>query len=246
MRRMLNSRSKLQRPRVPIGTRVYAIGDVHGRSDLLGELFSRIDSDLKADPAPRVLQVLLGDYVDRGPSSRKVIDLLISRGRTHEIHCLKGNHEVFLFNFLHDPDTLPAWEKVGGIETLDSYGLAPLLKEVPRHPAELASYFDLALPKSHRQFLSQLKSSFVCGDFFFVHAGVRPGIPLGDQREIDLLCIRREFLTHDREFEKIIVHGHTPVVKPEVRTNRINIDTGAFATGRLTCLKLDGGEIAFI
>jgi serine/threonine protein phosphatase 1 len=246
MRRMLHSRPKPQRPRVPTGMRVYAIGDVHGRSDLLGEIFSRIDADLKADPAPRVLQVLLGDCVDRGPSSRKVIDLIISRSRTHETHCLKGNHEALLLNFLHDPDTLPAWEKVGGIETLDSYGLAPLLKELPRHPAELAVYFDLALPKSHRQFLAQLKTSFVCGDFFFAHAGVRPGIPLVDQREMDLLWIRREFLTHEREFGKIIVHGHTPVAKPEVRSNRINIDTGAFATGCLTCLKLDGGEIDFL
>jgi serine/threonine protein phosphatase 1 len=246
MRRMLHSRPEPHRPRVPTGTRVYAIGDVHGRFDLLGETLSRIDADLKADPAPRVLQVLLGDYVDRGPSSRKVIDLLISRSRIHETHCLKGNHEALLLNFLHDPDTLPAWEKVGGIETLDSYGLAPLLKEYPRQPAELASYFDLALPKSHRQFLMQLRPSFVCGDFFFVHAGVRPGIPLADQRETDLLWIRREFLTHKREFGKIIVHGHTPVAKPEVRSNRINIDTGAFATDCLTCLKLDDDEIGFI
>jgi serine/threonine protein phosphatase 1 len=246
MRRMLRSRRKLQQPHVPVGIRLYAIGDVHGRFDLLGDIFARIDADLKADPAPRVVQVLLGDYVDRGPSSRKVIDLLISRSRTHETHCLKGNHELLLLNFLHDPATLPAWEKAGGIETLSSYGLTPLLKELPRHPAELASYFDLALPKSHRQFLAQLKTSFVCGDFFFAHAGVRPGIPLADQRETDLLWIRREFLAHEREFGKIIVHGHTPVAKPEVRSNRINIDTGAFATGCLTCLKLDNDEIGFI
>jgi serine/threonine protein phosphatase 1 len=246
MRRILHSRPKPKRPSVPNGIRVYAIGDVHGRFDLLDDIFARIDADLKADPASRVLQVLLGDYVDRGPSSRKVIDLLISRSRTHETHCLKGNHEALLLEFLHDPDTLSAWEKVGGIETLASYGLAPLLKEHPRSPAELASYFDLALPKSHRQFLAQLKTSFVCGDFFFAHAGVRPGIPLADQRETDLLWIRREFLTHEREFGKIIVHGHTPVAKAEVRSNRINIDTGAFATDCLTCLKLDNDKIAFI
>ncbi len=149
-------------------------------------------------------------------------------------------------NFLHDPDTLAAWEKIGGIETLDSYGLSPLLKEVPRHPMELASFFDLALPKSHRQFLQQLKTSFVCGDFFFAHAGVRPGIPLEDQRETDLLWIRREFLTHQGDFGKIVVHGHTPVPTPEVRKNRINIDTGAYATGCLTCLKLESSEISFI
>jgi serine/threonine protein phosphatase 1 len=246
MRRILSSAAKPQRPRVPNGTRIYAIGDVHGRLDLLGEIFSRIDADLKADPAPRALQILLGDYVDRGPSSRKVIDLLISRSRAHETHCLKGNHEALLLRFLEEPETFTAWEKVGGVETLDSYGLSPLLKESPRNPSELASYFDLALPKSHRQFLAQLKPSFVCGDFFFAHAGVRPGIPLENQSERDLLWIRREFLTHQREFGKIVVHGHTPVVKPEIRTNRINIDTGAFATGCLTCLKLDSNKMSFI
>ena len=231
---------------MPNGTRVYAIGDVHGRLDLLGEVFSRIDADLRTDAPPRAFQILLGDYVDRGPSSKKVIDLLISRGRTHEMHCLKGNHEALLLKFLEDPDTFAAWEKVGGVDTLNSYGLWPLLKEFPRNSSELASYFDLALPKSHRQFLAQLKTSFVCGDFFFAHAGVRPGIPLEDQREQDLLWIRREFLTHQREFGKIIVHGHTPVLKPEIRTNRINIDTGAYASGYLTCLRLDGCEISFI
>jgi serine/threonine protein phosphatase 1 len=246
MRRILHSAPKSQRPRVPNGTRIYAIGDVHGRLDLLGETFSRIDADLKADPATRPLQILLGDYIDRGPSSRKVIDLLISRSRTHEMHCLKGNHEALLLSFLEDPDTFAAWEKVGGVETLDSYGLSPLLKEFPRSASELASYFDLALPKSHRQFLAQLKTSFVCGDFFFAHAGVRPRIPLEDQRETDLLWIRREFLTHQGEFGKIIVHGHTPVAKPDVRPNRINIDTGAYATGCLTCLKLDSGQISFV
>jgi serine/threonine protein phosphatase 1 len=246
MRRFLPSSPKPQRPRVPNGTRVYAIGDVHGRLDLLGEIFSRIDADLKADPAPRVLQVLLGDYVDRGPSSRKVIDLLISRGRAHEMHCLKGNHEVLLLRFLENPETFTTWKRVGGVETLESYGLSPLLKEFSPNPSELASYFDLALPNSHRQFLAQLKTSFEFGDFFFTHAGVRPGIALENQRERDLLWIRREFLTHQREFGKIIVHGHTPVAKPEVLNNRINIDTGAFATGCLTCLKLGTSGMSFI
>lgn len=246
MRRMLRSRPKPLPPRVPSGTRVYAIGDVHGRLDLIGDIFARIDADLKADPAPRALHILLGDYVDRGPSSRKVIELLIARSRAHEIECLKGNHEALLLDFLRDPDSLAAWEKVGGIETLESYGLSPLLKEVPRQPRELASFFDLALPASHRQFLRQLKTSFVCGDFFFAHAGVRPGIPLEDQKETDLLWIRREFLTHQGDFGKIIVHGHTPVQAPEVRKNRINIDTGAYATGRLTCLKLESSEITFV
>jgi serine/threonine protein phosphatase 1 len=102
------------------------------------------------------------------------------------------------------------------------------------------------LPKSHREFLSDLKSSFTCGDFFFVHAGVRPGIPLAKQREEDLLWIRQDFLMSEDDFSKIVVHGHTPVLKPEIRPNRINIDTGAYATGRLTCLKLEDSRIEFI
>jgi len=188
----------------------------------------------------------LGDYVDRGPSSKKVIDHLVSRGRTHEMRYLKGNHEALLLRFLRDPNTFEDWERVGGAQTLESYGLSPLLKEFPRQPSELASYFDLALPASHRQFLAKLETSFVCGDFFFVHAGVRPGIPLEKQSELDLLWIRQEFLTYQRDFGKFIVHGHTPVAQPDIRTNRINIDTGAFATGLLTCLKLDGHQMSFI
>ena len=245
MRRLVAS-AKSQRPRVPDGMRVYAVGDVHGRVDLLDELFARIDADLAVDPARRVLQVLLGDYVDRGPSSRKVIDLLITRSRTHEMLCLKGNHEELLLRFLEDPDMFEAWERAGGVQTLHSYGLSPLLKESPRQISDLASYFELALPASHRKFLADLKTSFVCGDYFFSHAGVRPGIPLEKQRDIDLLWIRQEFLAHQMDFGKIIIHGHTPVAEPEIRTNRINIDTGAYATGRLTCLKLDGYEMSFI
>jgi serine/threonine protein phosphatase 1 len=246
MLRLFQSDTQLRQPRVPDGMRIYAVGDVHGRVDLLGELFGRIDADLDADPACRPIQILLGDYVDRGPASRKVIDLLISRSRTHEMLFLKGNHEALLIRFLEDPNSFEAWENVGGAETLGSYGLSPLLKELQRHPSELASFFDLAFPKSHRHFLKQLKVSFECGDFFFAHAGVRPGIPLKDQRERDLLWIRQEFLCYRKGFGKIVVHGHTPVAVPEILANRINIDTGAFATGCLTCLKLDHSEISFI
>ncbi|HWO30120.1 MAG TPA: metallophosphoesterase [Candidatus Acidoferrum sp.] len=189
-----------------------------------------------------MVQIFLGNYADRGPSSKSVIDLPIGRNRSHDMLYLKGNHEALLLGFLEDPETFEAWERVGGAETLGPYGLSPLLKEFPRRPSELAAFFDLALPRSHRQFFAQLKTSFVCGDFFFAHAGVRPGIPLENQTEMDLLWIRRDFLLHQWEFGKIVVHGHSPVAKPQILTNRINIDTGAYLTGCLTCLKLDGGD----
>jgi serine/threonine protein phosphatase 1 len=127
-----------------------------------------------------------------------------------------------------------------------SYGLAPSINVGPVEQLQLAAAIDQALPKSHREFLDNLKLSFTCGDFFFVHAGVRPGIPLKKQREADLLWIRRDFLNSEADFSKIVVHGHTPVLQPEIRSNRINIDTGAFATGRLTCLRLEDDRIDFI
>ena len=125
-----------------------------------------------------------------------------------------------------------------------SYGLAPFINK--RMQAELAAEFDKALPPSHKNFLSDLKTSFICGDYFFVHAGVRPGIALEKQRQEDLLWIRQEFLFCEEDFGKIVVHGHTPVQQPEIRSNRINIDTGAYATGRLSCLVLEADTMRIL
>lgn len=233
-----------RRPRVPDGMRIYAIGDVHGRADLLNQVFRRIDADLAAAPAPRSIEVLLGDYVDRGPASRDVLDQVIERRGTHEMICLKGNHEIFLTEFLEHPTTLDEWRRYGGLETLMSYGLAPGTKTVD--PASLADQFRQALPDGHRAFLADLAPSFACGDFFFVHAGVRPHVPLDRQDAHDLLWIRDDFLLHEEQFEKLVVHGHTPVAVPDIRPNRINIDTGAYATGRLTCLVIERDELVFI
>lgn len=233
-------------PLVPDGVRVYAIGDVHGRADLLDRLLSRIDEDLEQRPIATPLHIFLGDYVDRGPASAGVLDRLISRGKTHQTLCLKGNHELYLLEFLDNPAVLKVWGQYGGLTTLLSYGLRPTLNADLEEQSELAAALRQAMPKSHYQFLSDLPLTFTCGDFFFVHAGVRPGAPLSRQREDDLLWIRDEFLCHEEPFEKVIVHGHTPVREPEVRKNRINIDTGAYATGRLTCLTLERDEIGFI
>jgi serine/threonine protein phosphatase 1 len=241
-----NSKIQKAKPRIPDGQRVYAVGDVHGRADLLSALLARIDADLRAYPIARPIQVFLGDYIDRGPHSREVLDLLIARRRKHTVLCLKGNHETFAARFLIDPSVLSNWKHIGGINTLLSYGVVPSASEDPRRQQHAAAAFRQALPDSHHRFIHSLALSFTCGDFFFAHAGVRPGIPLRQQHRKDLLWIREEFLLHEEDFGKIVVHGHTPAREPDVRSNRINIDTGAYATGRLTCLVLEGEQISFI
>ena len=238
--------SPTKQPRVPEGLRIYAIGDMHGCAELLDQVLSRIDAHQALHPAVRPIEVFLGDYIDRGPASREVLDRLIARSRARETVFLKGNHETLVESFLKDPAILSNWRHYGGLETLLSYGLAPSVNMDLAEQTKLATAFSEALPESHRRFLGGLRSSFTCGDYFFVHAGVRPGIPLAKQREEDLLWIRTDFLLCEAEFSKFVVHGHTPVREPEVRANRINIDTGAYATGQLTCLMLEGAERHFI
>ena len=238
--------SPAKRPKVPEGLRIYAIGDVHGRADLLDQVLSRIDVHQSAHPAFRPVEIFLGDYIDRGPASREVLDRLIARSRERETVYLKGNHETFVKGFLNNPAILSEWRHYGGLETLLSYGLVPSVNMDPAEQARLATTFSQVLPLNHRIFLGGLRQSFTCGDYFFVHAGVQPGIPLAEQREKDLLWIREDFLFCEADFSKIVVHGHTPVPEPEIRPNRINIDTGAYATGQLTCLMLEGAERHFI
>ncbi|MCK1521664.1 MULTISPECIES: metallophosphoesterase family protein [unclassified Bradyrhizobium] len=234
------------KPRLPDGIRIYAIGDVHGRADLLQSLLTVIDADLARSNPGRAIQVFLGDYVDRGPDSRAVLDLLIERSKSHETVCLKGNHEIFLLEVLKDPARLQEWRHYGGLLTLVSYGINPTMNPTPEEQIELIEGLRRALPPEHLSFLQQLRSSFACGDFFFVHAGVKPGVALERQKEEDLLWIREEFLESDRRFGKYVVHGHTPVSAPDIRPNRINIDTGAYATGNLTLLTIQGDSLLAI
>jgi serine/threonine protein phosphatase 1 len=241
------SRSKrLRTAQVPEGVRVYAIGDIHGRADLLAEMFANIDASLADFSADKAIHVFLGDYVDRGPQSREVLDLLIARRRQYPAVCLKGNHEGYFVEFLKNPAILDEWRRYGGLDTLLSYGFAPSLKPDAPESSALSSGLNRDLPESHRLFLNSLALSFTCGDFFFAHAGVRPGIPISRQAQEDLLSIRDDFLLHEGAYEKVVVHGHTPVVSPDIRPNRINIDTGAYATGRLTCLILESDRMSFI
>lgn len=236
-------RRKRPPSRLPEGVRIYAIGDVHGRADLLEQVFTRIDNHTAAHPVDRPIQVLVGDYIDRWPDSRAVLDQLLKRAKTNEIVLLKGNHETFVLEFLRNPSVLQSWSQLGGLETLMSYGLSPSLNADAQTQKELATALQATLPKSHLILLESLQSSFSCGGFFFAHAGVRPGVPLAEQREADLLWIRDEFLLYEGKFDKIVVHGHTPVRAVDMRPNRINIDTGAYATGKLTCIIIERNEV---
>jgi len=243
MLRFLRSRRSVQKPALPDGIRIYAFGDIHGRVDLLKQMLTVIDVDLARSPVERPIEVYLGDYIDRGPHSSATLDLLIERSRIRETVFLKGNHEAYFMEVLKDPTKLEEWRLFGGLQTLMSYGLQPSLNPDRTAQVELIRKLSGLIPKTHLAFLKSLKPSFVCGDFFFVHAGVRPGVPLGEQQESDLLWIRNEFLDSDRDFGKFIVHGHTPVREPDIRSNRINIDTGAYATGKLTLLTIQGNSM---
>ena len=190
---------------------MFAIGDIHGRGDLLRTAIRDIEAHLAAHPVAQHKIVVLGDMIDRGPQSREVIDDLIALGARHDTVVLKGNHETFIDAFLRDPATLSHWMQLGGGETLASYGLTALGNATPAQEIELADVFRVALPAAHHEFLARLPTSFVCGDLFFVHAGVRPGVALDKQAENDLLWIRNDFLKHEGLFEKLVIHGHTPV-----------------------------------
>ncbi len=228
---------------LPDGVRIYAVGDIHGRSDLLEKALHSIDADCRRRPALQPITVFVGDYIDRGPGSRDVLKLLLQWRRDNEAVFLRGNHETFLPRFLADSRTLDVWRQYGGLETLLSYGLVPTINPDRHEQVRLADELAVALPKEHLDFLKSLNLSYGCGDFLFVHAGIRPGVPIRRQNEEDLLWIREEFLAHEQPFERFVVHGHTPVTLPDLRPNRINIDTGAFATGCLTCIIVEGSAI---
>lgn len=245
-RRLFGLKSAREAPPSTGGRLVYAIGDVHGRLDVLGPLLHDIAKDaLTTRPAEQPLLVLLGDYVDRGPDSRGVIDLILQMqaDATFEVAALKGNHEEALLQFLEDPAFAATWMEHGGGATLASYGVAPSGARTDVEAwTKVRDAFAEALPAEHLRFYQTLELIRTVGDYAFVHAGVRPGVALEDQAERDLLWIRYEFLNDRGPFDKVIVHGHTPTEEPQMLKHRLGVDTGAYATGVLTAVRLYGEE----
>ena len=234
--------------RAPAGRRVYAVGDVHGRIDLLRRLNACIRADADAAPAGSRVVVYLGDYVDRGARSRGVLDCLIEEPLPgfETVHLL-GNHEAFLLEFLDDPARGDLWVCNGGDATLRDYGVDPEDPEVRAGGWKgVRDRFLCALPERHLDFLRGLPLARVEGDYVFVHAGIRPGVPLEEQEPSDLLWIREGFLDCEDDLGKVVVHGHTPSRDVQVRPNRIGIDTRAWTSDILTCVVLHDGERAFI
>jgi serine/threonine protein phosphatase 1 len=215
------------------------VGDIHGRLDLLRALQRQIDEDRSGGRSRRTLEIYLGDYIDRGPDSAGVISQLIGRSQQVEAVFLRGNHEQLLLDFLHGVDCLGEWLAVGATATMLSYGVAPDVLSRTLVAETVRDYLIAVLPPEHERFYEETATYARVGAYLAVHAGLRPGISLEDQDASDLLGIRREFLQHTGDFGCIVVHGHTPAIAPELCRNRINIDTGAFATSRLTCLKVD-------
>ena len=245
----LTSLSRENYPSLPEGQLLYAVGDIHGRADLLDDMLRRIGDDAQASgPADEATLVFLGDYVDRGPDSRAVVERLLDGLPVgFEIHFLKGNHEAMLLDFLEEPWRLEHWLMNGGEATMRSYGVdTERLMRLRAYPEAWRLAFAEALPEAHLEFFKNLKLSVSFGDYLFVHAGVKPGVPLAAQQEKDLIWIREPFLDCTEPFGKIVVHGHTPGKAPVTRSNRIGIDTGACFTNCLTALKLKNHSREFL
>ena len=234
--------------RGPDGMRLYAIGDVHGRLDLLTAMHRRIESELEYRAASSDWRIIhLGDYVDRGPDSRNVIDFLIeAKKRDPRNIMLAGNHDIGMLEFLANGEPDGLFMNYGGVQTAQSYGV-DLTRDAHWHGKTEAvrrghAALVKAVPRSHVDFLQSLTFSVTFGDFFFCHAGIRPGVPLDHQNQQDLIWIRDAFHDHSGLFSKVIVHGHTPVPEAEVRANRVNVDTLAWKSGALSALAVNGDD----
>jgi serine/threonine protein phosphatase 1 len=233
----------------PEGRRIYAIGDVHGRADLLEKLLRDIQKDAVGGSfKDRPILVLLGDYIDRGFQSKEVIDLLLGElVSPFETYFLKGNHEAAMLQFLNEPAIGPRWAEFGGAETLVSYGVRPPRMRTSMDEWAIASdELNRVIPQEHLDFLVRLQLSVRIGDYLFVHAGVRPGVDLGSQSEHDLLWIREEFLNDSRPLGAVVVHGHTPAARPHRDSRRVGIDTGAYLSGRLTAARFEHDAVDFL
>lgn len=229
----------------------YAVGDIHGRADLLAKMLDQLEARVEVDtrPAGPPLVIFLGDYVDRGPDSVGVIELLLS-GRPHgfERRYLRGNHEQAMMGFLAKPVANRQWLLQGGLETMLSYGIQPpaAVGAEDKDWIAAADALKAKLPESHLAFLNALERYVVLGDYAFVHAGVDAARSLEDQTDDDLYWSRERFIASKRRFSHKVVHGHTPVDKPFADDRRIAVDTGAYASGTLTAARLEGEHVSFL
>ena len=231
----------------PPNLRAYAVGDVHGRLDLLKDLLELIERDDASRPPARTWLIFLGDLVDRGPDSRGVVEhLLRHESAFAQTVFLKGNHEEFLLRVLAgEEEVVTDWLTYGGYECAESYGVTKGWT-LNATPAEIMSRVQQSVPDEHRAFLEGMADTFRFGDYLFVHAGIRPGVPIAEQSAKDLRWIRDGFLESRTDHGLIVVHGHTIVDAPEQHSNRIAVDTGAYRNGVLTAVGLEGTERWFV
>lgn len=231
--------------RVPDGERVYAVGDVHGRSDLFISLVEAIEDDNRERGPAKTTVVLLGDLVDRGPDSMNVVALAREWQRFRNVRIIAGNHEEMFLRSFDSEDMMRHFLRHGGRETLLSYGMDR--QTYSRLPVdELQALMNKLVPRADRDFIAEFENVITIGDYIFVHAGIEPGLPLDEQEVEKLRWIREPFLSHAEPFDGVIVHGHTISELPQDQGNRIGIDTGAYCYGRLTALALEGDSRRYI
>lgn len=228
-------------PALPPGRRVYAIGDIHGRLDLLGELGEAIERDDSARPPAQTTVIMLGDLVDRGPDSRGVLDFAQKWALLRELRFISGNHEEMFLGAFNEQSMFRGFLRFGGIETLASYGL-DASEMIDTDFAEVSHRMKRAVPKEDRKFMRSFEISIRMGDYLFVHAGINPAIALDQQHPHDCRWIREPFLGHGGDLGCMVVHGHTVTEQIEMRDHRIGIDTGAYDSGVLTALCLEGTD----
>jgi serine/threonine protein phosphatase 1 len=229
-----------RKAQIPSGVRAYVIGDVHGMARLLADVFARIDADLTNRPVPCAVEIMLGDLIDRGPESATVLAMTVARQALSGTVCIAGNHELYMLEALEDQEAFEAWMGMGGAATVRSFGVVPPPEDSARNAFRA---FRTAVPSGCRQLLSTMLPMHRLGDFLFVHAGLRPEVPIAQQSIVDLTTIRAPFLNSDVNHGYVVVHGHSRVLDVDVRGNRINVDTGAYQTGKLSCLVLEGESV---
>ena len=245
---MFHWRKKTQAlPRTPRGYRAYAIGDVHGRLDLLELLLEVIERDIEDRPPRKTLLIFLGDLIDRGPDSKGVIERLRTFHHPRmKPYFLAGNHEEVLLRILAgERGVLSSWLQFGGAECLKSYGVDPSSLDLTSERGSMAAV-KRAIPKEHASFIASFCDTLSFGDYLFVHAGIRPGVDLSLQTQADLRWIRSPFLEDASDHGQVIVHGHSISSAVDERPNRIGIDTGAYRTGLLTALAIQGEKRWFL